>query len=854
MRFLAFLLLFLVMQQLSRAGGIRGRITTTKGEALPYAGVAVKGTSNGTMANEEGEYEFSLAPGNYEIIFQYLGFKSISKTVTVGTGFTEVNVVMEEQALSLQEATIGKGKEDPAYTIMRRAIAKARFHQLQVRGYTAKVYSRSTGVATKIPFLLQKRLKKEGVQQGKAILNESVAEIKYRRPNNYSQRIISTRNSLDNSIPSPNEYILASLYSPEIAGTISPLSPKSFAYYKFEYEGYFEERGEIVNRIKVIPKAYGEGVFKGSLFILEDRWAIHSYDLQTTTSGLNISAKQIFSPVQGVWIPVNQQFRLNGSYLGFAGEFRYLVSLTYEKLDVDPGLREDIVIADHKKDNAPKVKGGKDLETLIQAQKEFSTKNFRKLTKQYERQQKKEQKEQLGNDRLVRQDSIVIDSMANKRDTTYWQALRPIPLTRSEVSSYVTQDSIKVVKDSLRVKTKPDSTHFKPIHLLLGNTYALGNRNTFYFKSPFLSVSYNSVEGNAINFITEWQKRWGKSSYLSVRPLVRYSFGRKRLYGNLETNIGGKNWNLALAGGEMATQINNREPIPPLPNSVAARFFDRSLMKLYQKQYGHIQYTLRNIGDILSLNASLDFEHRMELLNQESARPIIFWSQFGFTPNRPVNRELANTGFENHNAWIFDMTATLRPWRRYLVRNGEKRYLRSRGPAFSVNYKSGLGALGDSDYSLLQGTIRQDLSLGPRSNLEYLVNGGGFLSTKKMYFPDYQHFMGNEFFFQYVYPPDQFRMLPYYRYSTAKWFFQTHLTWSMQHFLLTRVQSLRVTGISETLQLHYLRVPSIRNYTEAVYGIDNIMRIVRLEAVAQFHDAHFQGMGWRIGASFRFGR
>jgi hypothetical protein len=144
MRFLAFLMLFFVAQQFSRAGGIRGRITTKTGEALPYAGIAVKGTSNGTMANEEGAYEFSLAPGKYEIIFQYLGFKSISKTLTIGNDFTELNVTMEEQALSLQEATVGKSKEDPAYSIMRRAIAKARFHQLQVRGYTAKVYSRST--------------------------------------------------------------------------------------------------------------------------------------------------------------------------------------------------------------------------------------------------------------------------------------------------------------------------------------------------------------------------------------------------------------------------------------------------------------------------------------------------------------------------------------------------------------------------------------------------------------------------------------------------------------------------------------------------------------------------------------
>ncbi|MCF2504376.1 DUF5686 and carboxypeptidase regulatory-like domain-containing protein [Dyadobacter sp. CY107] len=851
------LLLFIVfgLQSQLIAGGIKGRITTAKGEALAYAGVAVKGTSNGTMANEEGEYEFTLAPGSYEIIFQFLGFKSISKNVTVGNDFTEMNVVLEEQALNLREATIGKGKEDPAYSIMRRAIAKARFHQLQVRGYTAKVYSRSTALPTKIPYLVEKRLKKEGVQEGKAILNESVAEIKYRRPASYTQKIVSTRNSLDNSIPSPNEYILASLYSPEIAGTISPLSPKAFAYYRFEYEGYFEDQGQLVNKIKVIPRAYGEGVFKGSLFILEDRWAIHSYDLQTTTSGLNISAKQIFSPVQNVWIPVNQQFRINGSYLGFAGEFKYLVSLTYQKLDIDPGLKEDIVIADHKKDHVAKETSRKEnLEKLIQDQKQFSTKNFRKLTKEYEKEQKKERKMDGGSDRLVRQDSIIIDTMANKRDTTYWQALRPIPLTKSEVTSYVLQDSIKVVKDSIREKRKPDSLAFKPLHLLTGNTYSLGDRKTFYFKSPLLSISYNTVEGNAINILTQWEKKWGKSYRFNISPLVRYSFGRKRVYGNLTTNIGNDKWNLMLSGGEMASQINNNNPIPPLPNSIGARFFDRNFMKLYQKQFGRAEFSLSNIADILSFNAGLEFEHRKELFNQESARPIFFWNQYYYTPNRPENRELQNTGFPIHNATILDLTATVRPWRRYLIRNGEKRYLRSKGPSFSVNYKTGLAFAGDVDYSMLQGSMRQNLSLGPRSNLEYYVNGGGFLSTKQMYFPDYRHFMGNEFFFQYAYPPDQFRMLQYYRYSTSSWFFQAHAIWTSQRFALTRIEALRITGISETLQLHYLRVPTIRNYTESVYGIDDILRVIRLEAVARFHGSHFKGMGWRVGTSIKFGR
>ena len=839
----------------SFSGGIRGKITTQKGEALPYAGIAVKGTSNGTMANSEGIFEFTLLPGSYELIFQYLGFKSAVKTVVVGNDFTDLNMQLEEQALTLKEASIASGQEDPAFSIMRKAIAKARFHQLQVRGYTAKVYSRSTALPTKIPFLVEKRLKKEGVQEGKAILNESVAEIKYRRPNNYSQHIISTRNSLDNSIPSPNEYILASLYSPEIAGTVTPLSPKAFGFYRFEYEGYFEDQGQIVNKIKVIPKAYGEGVFKGSLYIIEDRWAIHSYDLQTTTSGLNISAKQIFSPVQNVWLPVNQQFKINGSYLGFAGEFRYLVSLTYNKLDVDPGLKEDIVINDHKKETtAGTGEKTKNLEKLIKDQKEFSTKNFRKLTRQYEKEQKKERKMEAISDRMVRQDSIVVDPNANKKDTIYWQNLRPIPLTKSEVTSYSMQDSIKIVKDAENEKKKPDSTHFKLRHLVTGNTYSFANRSTFYFKSPVLSISYNAVEGNALNIITEWQKKWDKSYRFSIRPLARYSFGRKRLYGNIETNIGNNKWNLLLTGGEMASQFNRNNPILPFPNSLAGRFFDQSLMKLYQQRFIKAEYSIQNIADILGFDIGLEYEKRKELYNEPSSRPIFFWSHYDYTPNRPLNDELANTGFPQHNALLLDLTANIRPWRRYLIRNGEKRYLRSKGPSFAVNYKSGLPFAGDVDYSILQGTIRQNVNLGPRSNLDYSLNGGGFLSKKQIYFQDYRHFMGNEFFFQWGDPPYQFRMLPYYKYSTSEWFFQAHAVWSLQHFLLTRIEPLRVTGLSETLQIHYLKVPTISNYSELVYGIDNIYRVVRVEAVAQFHNGKYQRMGFRIGTNIRIGR
>lgn len=845
---------FCAVCSITYGGGIRGRITTSKGEPLPYTGIGLKGTSNGTIANEEGSYEFTLPAGPHEIIFQYLGFKTLTKTVIVGNDFTELNITLEEQALNLKEANVGTGKEDAAYTIMRKAIAKSRFHQLQVRSYTARVYARSTALPTKIPYLVEKRLRKEGVQEGKAILNESVSEIKYRRPNTFNQKIISTRNSLDNSIPSPNEYILASFYSPEVAGTVSPLSPKAFSFYKFEYEGYFEDQGEIVNKIKIIPKAYGEGVFRGSIYILEDRWSIHSFDLQTTARGLDINVKQLFSNVQNIWLPVNQQFRIKGGYLGFAGEFKYLVSVTYQKLDPDPNLKEDIIIKDPKIEKvAPEKQRKENLEKLIADQKEFSTKNFRKLTKTYEKQQKKERRNPIEGDRMIRQDSITVDSMANKRDTTYWTSLRPIPLTTSEVAGYVLQDSLIIVKEAKNEKSRPDSTHVKLKHFLLGNTYALGNRNSLTIESPILALGFNTVEGYAINVIAEWQKKWGKSHVFSIRPLARYSFGRQKLYGILEANVGNRDWKVTLTGGEMATQINQNRPILPFVNSLATRFFERNLMKLYQKQFVKVEFARQNLFDMFSFGASLEYEGRKELYNLENIKPVLFWDQFAYTANRPINREISDTGFPTNHALLLDLNLSIRPWQKYTVRNGVKRYLRNRFPVFGFQYKSALAFAGDADFHYLQGSIRQNMDLGPRIDLDYVVSGGGFVSAKNLYFTDYRHFMGGEFFILTGSPLSDFRMLPYYLHSTSSWFYQGHALLSLQRFVVTRIPALRLTGIKETLQVHYLSVPTLRNYTELVYGIDNIVRLVRLEVVGRFHDLDFQGFGFRIGTSFRIG-
>jgi hypothetical protein len=855
MRFFSALLFVFLLGGAAKAGGVRGRVMTTQGEALPYAGIVVQGTSTGTLANAEGRYELTLSPGTYELVFQYLGFKTLTRSVLVKDNFEVVDVKLEDQPLNLGELQVGKGKEDPAYSIMRRAIAKARFHQLQLRSYTARAYTRSTALPTKIPFLLEKRLKKEGVQEGKAFLNESITQISYSRPNNYSQKVLSTRNSLDNSTPTPNQYILASFYSPEVANAITPLSPKAFAYYKFEYEGFFEDRGEIVNKIKVIPKAYGESVFRGSIYIIEDRWAIHSFDLQTIYNGLKIRVRQLFNPVQNVWLPINQQFEIEGGYLGFAGEFKYVVSMNYQKLDVDPNLREDIVILDHKKEETKALVSRKaDLEKMIEQQKEFSTKNFRKLIKEYEKEEKKERKAEGEDVRVVRQDSISVDSLANKRDTTYWQTLRPVPLTQLEVKSYKIQDSVRVVKlaEQKKDSTKNDSTTFKVMHLLTGHSYKFKKKNVLTFESPLSSLVYNTVEGFVFDVALEWKKRLANNYQFSVRPLARYAIGRERLSGTIQSQIGNRKWSAEVSGGEYMYQYNLNNPITPGLNSTTTCFFEQNFLKLYQKQFVKAEYTYRYLGDILSVRSGLEWANRSELSNLENTRTFIDWKSRAYTPNRPDNTELANTGFATHQALFWNVNFTLRPWQKYAIRNGQKRYWYNNGPTFTAGFRRAIPVDELSpDYTLLEGGIRHNLDTGPRSGLQYAVTGGGFLTSKRIYFPDFRHFMGNEFFLQTGDALTEFRMLPYYQYSTASRFIQAHTVWSTQRFLITRIPFIRLAGLKETLQVHYLATPSLANYAELVYGIDGIARLFRVELVGQFIGGKYQGPGFRVGTTLR---
>lgn len=889
------------------SSGLRGTVKNKQGELLPFAAVIVKGTATdartkGTITNAEGRYEIALAPGTYTIVFQYLGFQSSQKSVDIGTEFSTLDATLEEQALRLAEVQTKAGNEDPAYTIMRRAIAKSRFHQLQVQRFKARVYTKSSFTVIDLPNLAEMAFRKQlkeaekeaNFKVGVPMLNETVAEVSFSQPNTFRQRIIANRNSQGDFL-SPSQFYNASFYSPTVASAVSPLSPKAFAYYKFEYKGTFREAGPggtpvEISKIQVIPRQYGEGVFRGTIYIIENTWAIHSLQLETINNiGISISVRHICSPIQGVWMPTNQRYEGKGTYLGVKASGYYIRNLTFSEFVVNPAFVEDIEVADEKKGAPTQTlsKGeikGKNFDELVKKQKEFSTKNLRQMVKEYEKQEKQARKNRKEDVAIVRDDSLEVDSLARKRSNVYWDSLRSVPLTNAEIKSYRKADSLGLVRE-IKVLTKADSlkrdslaladekkkkaaNKFSVGQLLSGYTWKLTKRSALLYTSPLARIEYNTVEGYTLEGSLTYRYRAKVDSINRFRQIQlgewnvggvgRYQFGRKQMVGYGLASYQHKSTRVAVSGGRYLYQYNPDNPISPFLNSLTTLLFEQNFAKLYQKDFLNLTLTASPFQERVSLTGSLEYAQRSELTNyRDDLKPWINWRDRTFTPNRPENAEVSSTAFSTHNAVLLNLTASARLGAtQYVIRNG-RRIARGNdeSPLLTVNYRKGMDEV---DYDFLQASISHSFETGIRSRLNYKLSAGTFLNDRQVYFPDFKHFEGNQFFFQQGDVVSAYRLLPYYQYSTAKRFAEAHVLAEFRKFFVTQLTVIRLLGLKENLFVHYLYTPTSKNYTEVGYGLDGLVPQVlpffRVEVISQWQDAKYQGLGFRVGTTLKFGR
>ncbi|MGY6560785.1 MAG: SusC/RagA family TonB-linked outer membrane protein [Luteibaculaceae bacterium] len=96
-----------IFTQNSWAQTVKGKVLDETGFGLPGLTVRIDGTSKGTVTNMDGSYELKLDPGKYTLLFSYIGYKTITREVTVAAGrVSTVDVKMEPDTKTLQEMVV----------------------------------------------------------------------------------------------------------------------------------------------------------------------------------------------------------------------------------------------------------------------------------------------------------------------------------------------------------------------------------------------------------------------------------------------------------------------------------------------------------------------------------------------------------------------------------------------------------------------------------------------------------------------------------------------------------------------------------------------------------------------------
>jgi TonB-linked SusC/RagA family outer membrane protein len=93
--------------ELQQNKNVQGQVTNESGEALPGVTIAIKGTSQGTITDLDGNYSLNNVTGETVLVFSFVGMAV--QEVLVGAQST-INVVMLEDAIGLEEVVaIGYG-------------------------------------------------------------------------------------------------------------------------------------------------------------------------------------------------------------------------------------------------------------------------------------------------------------------------------------------------------------------------------------------------------------------------------------------------------------------------------------------------------------------------------------------------------------------------------------------------------------------------------------------------------------------------------------------------------------------------------------------------------------------------
>ena len=803
-------------------------------EPIPFANIYLQSDPTiGGAADFDGRFElaFEQIPDTLEV--SALGYKTI---VLNYEGNNELTIEMETASMDLSEVIITPDEtEDPAYAILRKVIEnKPKNNRANFETYSCEVYNKMQIDLINITEEFKKmKLNKQfqfvydhidSTSEDRPFLplfvSEALSDFYYQNnPKKENEQIKAVKIVGDAENESVGQLLGVArsqfnaydnwieLIDRKFAGPVSDKGPNLYRYYLVD-SAFIEHKW--CYQIQYFPKHKGINGFYGDFWVHDSTFAIKKIKLQLLEEAHLNFVEQLSIILEydavndSIWVPKKDYITISSSTLTepFLPKF-------FKKL----------------RENAPG----------IQAKRNTTYRHFN-----FEKEQvKKKIDEEL---------KILPDAF--QKDATFWDENRHVDLSESEKTAYFLVDTIKklpIIKVWEKVATTVFTGYLRGKYVDIGNVYEF--------------ISSNEIEGfrSKIGFRTNKDI----SSTFMLGAYAAYGWGDRRFKFGLDFLYMFKDNPRRTFGLSYIDDF--------LPNSNIDPYFSLS-----GDGFG-TNFFLRRNNIPLKLQAiqlvSANYYHEWKSglsarfsLNRQHTRPLF---NFSYTNSADeILQEYDNIEAAIELRYVFNQV---------FLSNGIRRTnLASDRNGLSLRYSKGIKGMfgGDLSYDALAVALRDKLRWGALGYTITQMQIGkiwGTLPYLNMYFP-----VGNERYFMNLQGfntlPDYSLTADRYAYLGIDHHFDGFLFQLIPFFRKNRIRS--VIGFSAMLggmsnanrfvnrsslwenttaeDSVRILVPSQRPFMEANFGIENIFRFVRVDAVWRLNYKELPGndFGLRLSLSF----
>jgi len=768
------------------AQSLSGSVVDENGQAVPYANVFVKELQSGTSCDFEGKFFLSLvSSGEYSVVISALGYESkeVAAILREPIDF-KIYATLKTSSVMMNEIIVKADKKDPAYGIIRKVIESKHKYLQQVESYESEIYLKSIEklniTSKKENFEEEKTENKDGspidpleemqrkldAEMNKINMVEMQLTMHYQKPNQYKETrnaftVYGRKESLFIPILSEVDFSfyrnLVKLKGISDIPIISPISNTSILSYKYKLlESMVAEDGQLVYKIKVIPRKKGNATVAGIIYINQGLWNIRSLDVELYKGAIKFydqfRIQQNYNCIDSIWL-IDRQ------------EFDYETKVGGKKNFVGSTL---ITVRDFKKN--------------VQYPAKFFGNEISVLTKE-----------------------------ATERDSTYWLASRPEPLTVEQDKLVRYQDSVQAVLTS-DVYLDSIQAAYNKLELLDLAWDGVGFRNhrkkSHLWIGPLPSLLDFKIVGG-----------WRVGPYVSY--FRRFESGRM-VRTSIRSTVGLKNGDVQ--GRYDYWMRYDPHKLADFSFDVGRRFESINPYDAYLNQLRSSNYIL---NDYVRLG------HQIEVVNglffYTSARYSDRRSALRFNTETFINEvieDIPSIEFEPYKALTSRIGFKFTPQQRYMTEPNRKVILGSKFPTFYLTHIKGYSGLLDSaiDFDQIELEIDHDLTLGIFGNTKYNIKLGQFLNDKNVRFIDLKRFRQSDPVL-YSNPLHSFQLLDT-AIAIVDFFFEVHHIHHFNGALINNIPLIKKLRIQAVAGGGFLWIPNTNARHEEVFiGIERTFKL-----------------------------